>query len=147
MAQLNRNPISVRRLDAYRVALELLEYVETLLPRIRSKAPAQADQLDRACPSIPQNLGEGMRRTGRDRAHLLTVSLGSAEERSPNSAYAVALSRIVWALARWVAGRVASAASQARLSHQPAAAISSTRAPRAAFFPPKRFRSARCSIA
>ncbi len=80
MAQLNRNPVSVRRLDAYRVALELLEYVETLLPRIRSKAPAQADQLDRACPSIPQNLGEGMRRTGRDRAHLLTISLGSAEE-------------------------------------------------------------------
>ncbi len=80
MAQVNRKPISIRRFDAYRVALELLEHIETLMPRIRRKAPKHAIQLDKACPSIPQNFGEGMRRTGADRAHLLTVSLGSAEE-------------------------------------------------------------------
>ena len=51
-----------------------------LIRRIAAVDKDLADQLGRAAPGMPQNLAEGMRRTGRDRAHLLTVSLGCTEE-------------------------------------------------------------------
>lgn len=37
-------------------------------------------QLKRAASSILLNLAEGLRRTGRDRRHLLSIALGSAAE-------------------------------------------------------------------
>ena len=74
------SPISARRLDAYRVALELVAWLRPLVARIARDDQDLAHQLKRALPSIPQNLAEAMRRTGRDRAHLLTVALGSADE-------------------------------------------------------------------
>ena len=79
---MNRNlePLSARRLDAYRVALELLEYMAPRVQRIRRGDKELAGQLQRSLPSIVHNLSEAMRRTGGDRAHLLTVSLGSADE-------------------------------------------------------------------
>ncbi len=39
-----------------------------------------AAQLRRAAASVPLNTAEAVRRTGRDRAHLLSVALGSAAE-------------------------------------------------------------------
>ena len=73
-------PTSARRLDAYRVALELVAQVQPFICSIARTDPDLARQLKRALPSVAQNLAEGMRRTGRDRAHLLTIALGSADE-------------------------------------------------------------------
>jgi len=75
-----RSPLSVRRLDCYQLALSL---VRELLPLVRALQRTDRDlasQLRRASASVPLNLAEAMRRTGRDRAHLLTVALGSAAE-------------------------------------------------------------------
>ena len=80
MAQLNLTPICARRLDAYKVALELVAHLRPLVPRIAKEDRDPADQLRRALPSVAQHVAEGMRRTGRDRAHLLTIALGSADE-------------------------------------------------------------------
>ncbi len=73
-------PISARRLDAYRVLLELVALVDPFIARIALHDRELAEQLAGALPSIVQNFSEAMRRTGRDRAHLLTVALGSADE-------------------------------------------------------------------
>ena len=75
-----RNPISARRLDAYKVALELLAYLRPFVEDIERRDKDLAGPLKRSLPSIVNNLSEAMRRTGADRAHLLTVSLGSADE-------------------------------------------------------------------
>ena len=80
MAQLHLKPTTARRFDAYRVALELVALVRPFAARIRREDKELANQLTRALPSIPQNLAEGMRRVGDDRAYLLTVVLGSADE-------------------------------------------------------------------
>ena len=80
MAQLSCTPLSARRLDAYRVALELVSLLQPVVTRIAREDKDLAAQLRRALPSVPQNLAEAMRRTGRDRAHLLTIALGSADE-------------------------------------------------------------------
>jgi four helix bundle protein len=75
-----RTPISARRLDAYKVALELLAYLRPIVERIRRDDKELAEQLDRSMPSIVNNLCEAMRRTGDDRPYLLNVSLGSTDE-------------------------------------------------------------------
>lgn len=76
----NPNPLSARRLDAYKVALELLAYMQPHVDCIKRANKDLAGQLNRSLPSIVNNLCEAMRRTGGDRAHLLTVSLGSTDE-------------------------------------------------------------------
>ncbi len=73
-------PFSARRLDAYKVALELLSYMQPHLQRIASQNRELKKQLDRSLPSIVNNLSEALRRTGADRPYHLTVSLGSADE-------------------------------------------------------------------
>ena len=80
MAQKIRRPTSARRLDAYRVALQLVSFMQPLIARIARHDKDLAHQMRRSLPSIAHNLCEGLRRTGHDRAHLLTVALGSAEE-------------------------------------------------------------------
>ena len=80
MAQLTRSPLTARRLDAYTTALDLVALLRPLAGRIAREDKDLAHQLIRALPSIPQNLSEAMRRTGKDRAHLLTVALGSTDE-------------------------------------------------------------------
>ena len=80
MAQLTRTPTSARRFDAYRVALQFVQAVSPLIPLIRRHDTELAKQVQKALPSAPQNFVEAMRRVGQDRAHLLTVALGSADE-------------------------------------------------------------------
>jgi four helix bundle protein len=80
MAKLTRRPTTARNLDAYRVTLEWIAFINTLLPRITRVDAKQATQLKDANRSVLQHLSEGMRRTGADRAHMFTVSLGSADE-------------------------------------------------------------------
>jgi four helix bundle protein len=74
------NPTSARQLDVYKVALELVAAAGELLPGFARFDTSLASQLKRAAPSVPLNICEAMRRTGRDRAHLLTVAMGSAAE-------------------------------------------------------------------
>ena len=73
-------PVSVRRLDCYQLALALIRLLGPLRERLRRQDRDLATQLRRASASVPLNLAEAMRRTGADRAHLLTVALGSAAE-------------------------------------------------------------------
>jgi len=64
----------------YRVSLDLVAAAGELLSSLARFDAALASQLKRAAPSVPLNICEAMRRTGRDRAHLLTVAMGSAAE-------------------------------------------------------------------
>ena len=50
------------------------------MPRIQSHDGDLAKQLRRAASSVPINLAEGSRRTGKDRRYLFTVAAGSADE-------------------------------------------------------------------
>ena len=76
----HRIPVSARRLDVYKVALDLVAVVTPLIARIAQHNKKLGQQLEGALPSVAQNICEGLRRTGNDRAHLLTVALGSADE-------------------------------------------------------------------
>jgi len=67
-------------MDTYKVALELVAAAGELLASFARFDAALASQLKRAVPSVPLNICEAMRRTGRDRTHLLTVAMGSAAE-------------------------------------------------------------------
>ena len=73
-------PDSPRRLDAYLVTLQLIESCVPCSEKLRRFNKRLGDQLIESLCSMLQNLSEGLRRTGKDRAHLLTVSLGSCEE-------------------------------------------------------------------
>ncbi len=73
-------PTSARRLDLYRVNLELISVCHPLCTRLRRFNRRLGSQLTESLASTLQNLAEAMRRTGKDRAHLLTVALGSCEE-------------------------------------------------------------------
>jgi len=73
-------PTSARRLDLYQVTLELIALCRPFGPRLKRFNRRLGAQLTESLASTLQNLAEAMRRTGSDRAHLLTVSLGSCEE-------------------------------------------------------------------
>lgn len=79
-AQIPCLPTSARRLDLYQVTLELIRLCRPFGPRLKRFNRRLGAQLTEALASTLQNLAEAMRRTGSDRAHLLTVSLGSCEE-------------------------------------------------------------------
>lgn len=68
---------SARRLDVYRLALEVVGDTAAIAAILDRDLAAQ---LRRAVASVPLNTAEAVRRTGRDRAHLLGVALGSAAE-------------------------------------------------------------------
>ena len=66
--------------DAFDVALEMVRSLRQPLAAITERDPALAQQLRRAAASVPLNLSEGRRRTGRDRIHLWRIAAGSADE-------------------------------------------------------------------
>ena len=70
-------PDSCRQLDVYRLTLELISVCRPLSERLRRFNRRLGAQLTESLTSTLQNLAEGMRRTGKDRAHLLTVVLGA----------------------------------------------------------------------
>lgn len=73
-------PDSARRLDVYRVTLALISACRPHLQPLSRFNRRLGAQLTESLASSLQNLAEGMRRTGKDRAHLLTVALGSCDE-------------------------------------------------------------------
>ena len=74
------HPDSGRRLDVYRLTLELITVCRPYDQRMRRFNRRLSSQLTESLSSTLQNLAEAMRRTGKDRAHLLSVALGSCDE-------------------------------------------------------------------
>lgn len=79
-SQQRNRPTSARSLDIYQVTLELIAVCRPLIPIISRFNKRTGCQLVESLASTLQNLSEALRRTKKDRAHLLTVSLGSCEE-------------------------------------------------------------------
>jgi four helix bundle protein len=71
---------SAVQLDAYRVALEMIRSLRSVMPKIRANNPSLTTQIEKAAPSVAQNLNEGRRRVGKDRRHLWRIAAGSADE-------------------------------------------------------------------
>lgn len=111
-------PSSARYLDVYRVTLELITTCRPYRPRLARFNRRLGAQLTESLASVLQNLAESMRRTGADRAHLLTVALGSCEEVRALLDVAVAfgvLSRAEQQLADALADRVCAMGYRLRL--------------------------------
>ena len=74
------NQASHRQLDIYRLTLQLINVCRPLVPRIKRFNRRTAAQLVESLASTLQNLSEGVRRTGADGPHLISVALGSCNE-------------------------------------------------------------------
>jgi four helix bundle protein len=66
--------------DAYDRSVDLLRTLAPLITSVAAADPSLADQLRRAAQSVPLNVAEARRRTGRDRANRYRIALGSAAE-------------------------------------------------------------------
>jgi four helix bundle protein len=66
--------------DTYDRSLALLRSVVPVVERLAARDAALADQLRRAAQSVPLNIAEGNRRSGRDRKYRFRIALGSAAE-------------------------------------------------------------------
>jgi four helix bundle protein len=66
--------------DAYDRSVDLLRTHAPLFASVAAQDASLADQLRRAAQSVPLNVAEGRRRTGRDRANRYRIALGSAAE-------------------------------------------------------------------
>ena len=69
-----------RPFEALEVAVRAVRVLRSAVETIGHKDRALEQQLRKALSSVPMNLGEGRRRSGRDRLHLYRVSAGSADE-------------------------------------------------------------------
>lgn len=69
------------RLEVYQVARELNREVASLLGELPRGTGESADNLRRACASIPRNIAEGTSKgTAADRANFYRIARGSATE-------------------------------------------------------------------
>jgi four helix bundle protein len=68
------------RFLAFDAALALVRCVRGPIEQVATRDRSLADQLRRAASSVPLNVSEGNRRTGKDRIHLWRVAAGSADE-------------------------------------------------------------------
>jgi four helix bundle protein len=62
------------------LSLQAVRSMRDQLTRLRSTDPDLARQFRKALISVPLNLSEGRRRTGRDRLHHWRIALGSLDE-------------------------------------------------------------------
>jgi four helix bundle protein len=67
-------------LKIYPIILELVRQLAPLVPKLRSRSPALADQMERALISIPLNTAEGAYSRGRNRAARFQSAAASARE-------------------------------------------------------------------
>jgi four helix bundle protein len=65
---------------AYEKSLAVLRQLAPIVPAIRVHDPDLAKQIVRAANSVPLNLREGQRRSGKDRIHFYRIAAGSASE-------------------------------------------------------------------
>lgn len=66
--------------EVYDLALALVVCMRKVVERIRQQDRDMALQLKRATSSVASNIGEGRRRTGKDRIHHYNIAAGSADE-------------------------------------------------------------------
>lgn len=62
------------------VSLDLVRSLRSPAEIVQQHDAALASQLRRAAASVPLNLAEGRRRSGRDRLHHFRIAAGSADE-------------------------------------------------------------------
>jgi len=67
-------------LRIYQDSLDLIRGLQPLVASLERKDKDLARQLRRAATSIPLNIAEGNRRTGKDKAYHFNVAAGSAAE-------------------------------------------------------------------
>ena len=77
---MNQPTERAHRFHAYDVALEISRAVAPLIARIARRDPDLAKQIRKALSSVPMNIAEGRRRSGRDRLYHYNVAAGSADE-------------------------------------------------------------------
>ncbi len=65
---------------ALELSLSLIESLRPIVVRVRRRNSRLARQIEDAASSVAANLGEGNRRTGRDRIHFFSIAAGSADE-------------------------------------------------------------------
>jgi four helix bundle protein len=68
------------RFQALDLSLQVIRNLGQPLRKTRAQDRRLAEQLQAAASSVALNLGEGRRRTGKDRLHHWRVAAGSAEE-------------------------------------------------------------------
>jgi four helix bundle protein len=71
-----------QRFEALSVSLELITALRPIIPTLARRDRNLGDQIRRAATSVPSNLAEGARRTGKDRLHFFRIAAGSAAERT-----------------------------------------------------------------
>ena len=67
-------------LDAQFLALDLIRALRPLCEQVARPGADLADQLRRAATSVALNLGEGVRRTGRDKKRAYRIAAAEAQE-------------------------------------------------------------------
>ena len=67
-------------LDAQRLVLDLIRVLRPLCVQLALQSPDLADQLRRSVSAIALNLGEGVRRTGRDKKRAYRLAAAEAQE-------------------------------------------------------------------
>ena len=77
---MNTRTQHLSRFDAFNISLDVVRSVRSVITMIKTEDPDLARQLKKAVTSVPLNLNEGRRRTGRDRLYLWRVAAGSADE-------------------------------------------------------------------
>ena len=73
------------------LSIEAVRSLRDQLARVRSADPDLARQMRKALTSVPLNLSEGRRRSGRDRRHHWRIALGSLDEATNSLRVAEAL--------------------------------------------------------
>jgi four helix bundle protein len=70
----------MRRFEALELSFSAIRELRDVLAPIRLRSASLARQIENAAASIALNLGEGSRRSGRDRLHHYRIAAGSADE-------------------------------------------------------------------
>ena len=68
------------RFRALAMSYDMIRGLRPLHAVVRKNSSSLASQLERSATSVALNLGEGSRRTGKDRPHHFRIALGSADE-------------------------------------------------------------------
>jgi four helix bundle protein len=68
------------RFEVLEVSIDAIRVLRQPLESLRSRDPDLFRQIRKAASSVPLNISEGNRRSGRDRLHHFRVAAGSAAE-------------------------------------------------------------------
>lgn len=68
------------KFETYEISLKLIPLLRPLVEAIALHDRSLAEQIRKAGSSVPLNVAEGARRSGRDRNHAYRIAAGSAAE-------------------------------------------------------------------